>query len=472
MVLPEPSALEIPPPYATTSVPATDEHDMLLREQRPLPLEDDGQTALVLGCVAFSFYTSLYFIKTSLFAARWDGQLWRGIELKTALALSQSLGYLVGKLPAAILVPTLDLPQLPRAALVVLWSSGALTVCAGLAPGTLGVPCSALAAVFLASGWSLVVRFTEGRARTDAIVSVVSISWISASGLVKSVGALLMQIGLSEGLMVVACTLGGTAAATAAAIAMGAQPRPSAADEVLRGKRQRIVSIRADGARLLSRHGVGIGLTTLAYALCGTLRVFRDLFLPELFAELGADGRPEAFVFSEAALALLVSAAVGCFSRVADNWRALNAILALAIAGMCLVSVATLAWRARVLGGLAWVSCVGAGVLIAYMPVGCLLYDRLLGASGEQLTTTLLVIVSDAAATAGASALLLYKQFLWPRVAARRGGLDGVGDVSAFFASTSSAVGGAAAMLMLGSLVAFNRSVRFARERSSAREAG
>ncbi|KAJ1637136.1 hypothetical protein T492DRAFT_834785 [Pavlovales sp. CCMP2436] len=128
------------------------------------------RAALTLALAAFLFYSSIYFIKVSLFAARWTGHTWHGVEYKVALAIGQSTGYLVGLLVGA----------------------------SGLLPMYYGVPCIFLASGFLASAWSLMIRFLEGRSHTDAIVAFVSLSWIGVSGVVKTVGSALVKGGLSE----------------------------------------------------------------------------------------------------------------------------------------------------------------------------------------------------------------------------------------------------------------------------------
>lgn len=426
----------------------------------------DRHTAITLGISAFGFYSSIYFIKVCVFAARWSGHTWFDMDYKTALAIAQSTGYLVGKLPAALLTPKLGQTQLLWGVLVVVWCAGILVLALGVLPSAFGPPCLFLASACLASAWSLMMRFIEGRALTDAIVAVVSLSWIGVSGVVKTVGVQLVLSGLPERAMVVACACFGLVSGTSFALAMASRPPPSALDERVRGARRAMRSIRREGLLLLSRHGPGIALTTCAYMLCGTLRVYRDFFMPELFAEAGLQGHPASFALSEGCIALLVIVTVGSFARIGDNRLAYNVILVTATCGVLLVLAATLAWRHGVLGGLGWITAVGAGVFLMYMPIGCSFYDRLLGAACEQLTTTLLSVIQDASTTAGAAALLLYKEYGWrPARVAQAGGSS----ASAFFAAAATAVGALSAVLLLCATVAFDRSVGAARQRVRAK---
>ncbi|KAJ1637134.1 hypothetical protein T492DRAFT_340699 [Pavlovales sp. CCMP2436] len=118
------------------------------------------------------------------------------------------------------------------------------------------------------------------------------------------------------------------------------------------------------------------------------------------------------------------------------------------------------------MNGVAWITSVGAGIFLMYMPIGCTLYDRLLGAAHEQLTTTLLSIIQDAGTTLGTTLLLLYKLFVWPSVAARNGLDQGAAQ---FFSAASLIVGSVSALLLLVATFAFNHSVRTARLRGGER---
>lgn len=54
---------------------------------------------------------------------------------------------------------------------------------------------------------------------------------------------------------------------------------------------------------------------------------------------------------------------------------------------------------------------VGIGLYLAYAPLGSLMYDRLLAASGTPGTTVFLIFLSDATGYLGTTALLLLKNF-------------------------------------------------------------
>jgi len=279
-----------------------------------------------------------------------------------------------------------------------------------LAPQWLGVPLVACACVFLAPSWSFLQRFVEGRTHTEAIVALVSFSYIGVSGIVKSVGVKLLGYGLSERSMVVACVLFGVALGTASALVVVAQPPPSATDLRRRGPRQRITSLRAEGAMLFRRYGLGLSLSILAYVLCGTLRAYRDYFQLELFAAAEVEGVTSAFAMSEGTISVLVLSICALFSRVQSNSRAMHVIIAATVAGGALVAGLTLAWRAGRVCGFPWIVGVGCGTFLSYVPLGTMLFDRVLSAAEEHVTSTFLALVSDTCVLVGTAALLCYSQ--------------------------------------------------------------
>lgn len=438
------------------------------REAGKVGARRDRLVALKLGASAFSFYFAVLLIKLAPFAGTYPGERLCGLPMKSALALCQTIGYLCGKPLALVLVPKLRREDLRAGMLAALWGEG---LCLALAPrfGSAAIGAGLFAGgLFGASAWSLLVRACEGRARTDAIIAAASFCAVGMGGVAKAVGAaLIVARGLSNGAMVSSCAVGGICLGSCCAFLLCAQEPPSAADVRLRGERRALSSLRQQGARLLRRHGLGVLLSTCAYTTAGTLRAYRDFYQPELFQAVGLGGRPQLLAESELLIGACVLLCVGALSAVADSWRALNLIVWTAAGGGLLVAASSLALRAGALpSGFAWVGLVGCGLFLAYIPIGTVLYERLLAAAHEQLTTSLLSILSDGCVYLGTAALLLASAYA-PRTAAP--GAPGAAEaqqVRDFFAGAATVGGLAVLALMLLAGGAFNDSIRRTRLRS------
>lgn len=443
----------------------------------------DRWVAVKLAASAFCLYFGVLLIKLTPFAATYPGERLFGLPLKAVLALAQTLGYLTGKPLALMVVPKLKRGRLLAAMLFVLWGEGGTLA---LAPrfGGVATTCALfVGGLFGASAWGLIVRFCEGRARTDAIIACVSLCMMSMSGVAKGIGSMLMVVGgLGSGAMMSSCALCGTLVGTACALALAAQEAPSVADVALRGERRELSSLHEQGARLLRRHGAGIALTTLAYVIVGTLRAFRDFYQVELFEAVGLGGRPGLLAASELIVAACILLFTGALSLLSDSWLALNVIVCAAASGGLLVALSTAAFHAGLYArGFAWIVLVGAGLFLSYIPIGTVLYERLLAAAHEQLTSSLLSILSDASVLVGTSLLLLCDSYAAAHAGAaphgahagvlvRRGtaadGLE-VEGVRDFFSRAATAGGVAVLLLMCAAGIAFNRSVRRTRLRAS-----
>lgn len=444
----------------------------------------DRRTALGVTLSAFLYYASIYFIKYAMFAAEWKGESFRGMSFKSALAVAQPLGYLVGKGPALLLSPKLSRARLGSALLAVLWGAGLASIALGVGPAAAGVVGTGVMTAFLAPSWTLVMRAVEGRVLAEPIMAAVSTSWVGFAGVVRAIGTSMLAHGLAEREMVLVCTALGLAGGTCGALALGAQPPPSALDQLSRGARTHVASVRAAGAALFRRHSAGLCFLAAAYTLCGTLRGVRDAYLPELMKAVGVCDATASYAASELGSAALVLTLIASIGRVRLHTTAVRAILGLAAAGGALVGVSTVGFSRGWLRGYAWLSLVGAGGFMSYMPIGCVFFDRLIAAASERGTATLPSLLNDVLQmVANVLALHALERARARAVDAPPGGGRGGAWISAsgprpcahadvllldFFGRSALFAGAAVALLSALALLAFEHSIKRARESAAA----
>ncbi|MCA9570207.1 MAG: hypothetical protein KC656_20325, partial [Myxococcales bacterium] len=82
--------------------------------------------------------------------------------------------------------------------------------------------------------------------------------------------------------------------------------------------------------------------------------------------------------------------------------------------GTIAVGVSTALYQAGTLSGETWMITVGLGLYLAYVPYGCILFDRLIAAVGVTATAGFLIYVTDAFGYLGSVALMLYKDLGTP----------------------------------------------------------
>ncbi len=357
---------------------------------------------------AFTAYFCMYAFRKPFAAAAFEGEL-GGVELKIALVIAQVVGYALSKFIGIKLVSELS-PSRRAAALLGLIAAAELALLAfAVAP-----PGGKVVAIFfnglpLGAVWGLVYGFLEGRRTSELLGAGLSTSYIVASGAVKSVGALWLGAGLSESWMPFVTGLCFAPLFVVAVWLLRQLPPPSPRDEAARTKRGPMTGPQRRA--FLQRYAFGLITLTGLYMFLTAYRDFRDNFAAEIWSALGWGDEPAVFTASELPVALLVMAALASIYRIRGNRVALLAIHALMAAGTVLIGGATLLFDAGVISGAVWMVALGIGLYLAYVPYGCVLFDRLIAATGTVGTAVFMIYVTDAFGYAGSVGLLLFKNF-------------------------------------------------------------
>lgn len=356
---------------------------------------------------AFSCYLCMYAFRKPIAAATFAGQVLLGVDAKTVFLIAQVLGYAASKFLGIKVVSELDPKRRARSILL----------CMGLAELSLvlfaALPNSVAALAMIANGlslgmiWGMVFGFLEGRQTSDLLGAGLCASFIVGSGVAKSTGLKLLGWGVGEKWMPAATGLVFTAPMLLCIYLLSQLPPPSASDQALRAPRAPM-----DGAArraFFARYALGLVLLVAPYVLLTALRDFRDNFSVEIWKALGYEGAPAILTTTEipvAIVALLGVAAIGVFR---SNRHALLAIHGLLVGGAILVGVSTLAFRAQLIGPVAWMIALGIGLYVAYVPYNCVLFDRLVAAAGSKANAGFLIYVADAFGYGGSVATQLYK---------------------------------------------------------------
>jgi hypothetical protein len=234
-------------------------------------------------------------------------------------------------------------------------------------------------------------------------------SFILASGVVKSVGKSLLLQGVDERWMPALTGLMFTPLLLLAVAALTQLPPPSPADEAARVRRAPM-DAKARAA-MFAAHAPALVLLVAVYVVLTALRDFRDNFAAEIWAELGFKNAAGIFSLSEIPVAAIVLVGLGVLSLVRDNRRAVGFNFAFVALGFAVVGLATLGWQMGLLGPVAWMIALGAGVYMAYTPFNGMLFDRLIAATGQVGTAGFLIYVADSCGYIGSVSLLLARYF-------------------------------------------------------------
>jgi len=358
---------------------------------------------------AFGAYACIYAFRKPFTAGSFTDPA-HGPGFKTWLVLAQVLGYTVSKFIGIRVIA--ELPPRKRAAALVLLVgiAQAALLAFAVVPPPYRLVCLFLNGLPLGLVFGLVLGFLEGRRMTEAFVAGLCASFILADGLTKSVGAYVLQAGVSEAWMPFCA--GALFMLPLAGFVWMLQriPPPSNADIAARA--QRAPMGQAERRAMFRRHAPGLAAITLAYLLVTILRSLRADFAPELWAGLGTKPDPSVFTRSELWVVLGVLLVNGFMVLVRDNRRAFLLGLGTMLAGFVLIGGTLWAQAAGRLGPFPFMVLLGLGLYVPYVAVHTTIFERLIAMTRDRANLGFLIYLADAFGYLGYVAVMMVKN-LW-----------------------------------------------------------
>lgn len=377
------------------------------RVTRWLARASPGLFATYAVVMAFTTYFAMYSFRKPFAAAHYADAVAWGLDLKSALIISQLCGYALSKMLGIKF--NSEMPPQRRAwalLLLIAWAEAALVVFA-IVPPEGKVIALFLNGLPLGTVWGIVFSFLEGRRTSEILGAGLSCAYVVASGAVKSIGAALLGAGVSESWMPAATGALFLPVFVAAVYGLSLVPPPSDADMAARTEREPMSA--AERRAFLWRYGSGLVMLVVVYLLLTAYRDFRDNFAAEIWADLGSDKQASVFTLTEIPIALSVMLVLGLLYLVKNNRRGLIYTYLIMASGAALIGLGTVAFDAGLIPPMPWMILVGLGLYLAYVPYGCVLFDRTIAALEIVATAVFLIYVSDAVAYGGSVGVVLYK---------------------------------------------------------------
>jgi hypothetical protein len=367
--------------------------------------------SLFAGTAAFSTYFAMYAFRKPFTAATfedvagWDFTL----DYKVALVIAQVLGYALSKVIGIKVISEMGHDRRALAIVGLIGLSWLALIGFALAPAPWNVAALFLNGLPLGLIWGLVFSYVEGRRTSEVLGAILCASFILSSGVVKSVGKALLNVGVPDLWMPAAAGLVFMPLLLVSVLALSRIPPPDAADEAARVRRGPM-----DGptrAAFLRAYGPGVVLLVVAYVLFTAVRDLRDNFAAEIWTALGFGETAAIFTASELPVAVIALGSLAAIMLVRDNLRALLVIHGIVMLGAGLLGGATLAFQFDLISPVVWMILSGAGLYMAYTPFNAMLFDRMIAATGQVGTAGFLIYLADASGYVGSVALLLVRNF-------------------------------------------------------------
>ena len=388
---------------------------------------------------AFTAYFCMYAFRKPFAAATYEGPvvslLGSDFQQKTLFVVSQILGYAISKyLGVRVCSETSRRMRFRWLVGLVLLAECAL-ILFGLAPQNM--PVLKVLAIFanglpLGMVWGLVVLYLEGRRTSELLLTGLSCSFIVASGIVKDVGRALLAGAsfplptpeswnwaipnpfppISDFWMPAATGSIFLAPFVLSVWLLNLIPEPTERDRMERTCRQPMM--REDRLRFVRRYAVGIFAALAAYTALTAYRDYRDNYVVEAYTDLGYnyEGNKAIVSRTELMVAFGVMATLSQLYRIRDNRFGLIAIHGVMAFGLLLTGGATLLLDRGLIDGFWWMTLIGLGAYLAYVPFNAMLFDRVIASTGFIGTAVFGIYLADAVGYSGSVGMQIGKDVI------------------------------------------------------------
>lgn len=359
---------------------------------------------------AFSTYACMYAYRRAFTAAGFEGyDIW-GVDLKTALIISQVIGYTISKFLGIKIISEMTPNKRAWSIIGFIGMAHLALLFFWLVPPPYNIVFLFLNGLPLGMVWGLVFSFLEGRKNTELLGAGLSVSFIVSSGFVKSVGTWLMQnFQISEFAMPFATGMVFLVPLVFFVWMLNQIPPPTEQDEELRVKR--VPMSGKERWLFFKQFALGISLMTLCYMCLTAYRDLRDNYALEIFEAIGFGNDYAIFTRTEAPIALVVLIVMASLMLIKNNRNALIVNHFIIGFGLILIGAATLGFQGGFISPYWWMVLVGLGSYLGYVPFNCILFDRFIATYRTLANAGFLIYIADSFGYLSSVGVLLYKNF-------------------------------------------------------------
>lgn len=381
-------------------------------QRAPLPVF----TAFAIAA-SFSTYFCMYAFRKPFAAASFLGadgnaiKFWSSaVDLKTALIISQILGYALSKYIGIKVCSEVTRARRATMLITMILLALAALILYGVLPDQWKFVGIFLGGLPLGMVWGLVVWYLEGRTVSEVLLAGLSCSFIIASGVVKDVGRHLMgDWGVTEGWMPAVTGSLFLIPFFISVWLLNQLPRPTERDELARTHREPMSAI--DRVAFVRSFFWGLLLLVIAYFFLTAYRDYRDNYQVEMFSALDYpyDAHKTIITKAETLVAFGVLVPLGLLFLIRNNRWGLIGTYAIMIIGLLILGGSTWAMENNRIDGFWWMTLVGLGAYLAYVPYGSVLFDRLMASTHVVGTAVFAIYIMDALGYTGSVAVQIYR---------------------------------------------------------------
>ena len=365
-------------------------------------------TPLFAALVCFAAYASITAFRKAFNVAPYEGHQILGLDYKVVLVITQVAGYMASKFYGIKFIS--ELKKLGRGKLIIFLIG--ISWLAWLLFALVPPPYNFWALLFngfpLGMLWGVLFSYVEGRRATDFIGASLAVSFIFGPGLAKSTAQMVMNNwGVSQYWMPFVVSLLFFFPLLVFIYLLEKIPPPDAAD--IAHRTERVPMLAADRKRFLKTFLPGIIFLVLIYIFVTVLREVRDGFMADMWRASGTPFEAGVFAQTETLISLAILVLVASLVVIKNNSRAFIIAQLIMLTGFLLSGLVTWLYLEQKVDTFYWMTLVGLGLYMTYIPYNSILFDRMLAAFRYSANVGFLIYLADSFGYLASVSVLLTK---------------------------------------------------------------
>ncbi len=384
---------------------------MMLRFRNALE-RYDVLFVIYTSAAAFMAYLCAYAFRKPFTAGSYENIVgWDyDIDFKVALVIAQVFGYMLSKFIGIKVVSEMTKSRRAITIFLLLMVAELTLIAFPLVPAPYNIALLFINGLPLGMIWGLVFGFVEGRRTTEILGACLGVTFIVASGWVRSIGKwLIVDMGIPDIWMPAVAGALFTPLLILSVIGLANIPPPSALDIAERQKREPMN--KAARKQFFMKFAPGIILLVLAFMFLTGMRDFRDNFESELWHALGYGDESGIFAYIGIRVAFFVLFGLAVMVVIKNNTKAFFANHIVILMGVTVVGGSTLLFELAMIEAKTWMVALGAGLYTAYIPFNCFMFDRMIASLQVAANAGFIMYLADSAGYLGSVSIMLYRAF-------------------------------------------------------------
>jgi len=369
----------------------------------------DTYVAIFASVITFLTYASVYaFRKPFTVGSFSKAPLIFGMDYKDALVITQVLGYMFSKFYGIKFIAELKRFGRGKLILLLVGISWMALLLFAVVPAPFNIIFLLINGFPLGIIWGIVFSFVEGRKATDFIGASLAVSFIFSSGFVKSV-AKYLQVSFNISDWWLPFTTGLVFIVPLLLFVFLLEKIPPPSEEDIESRIVRLPMNKMERKKFFNEFKYGLILLVILYVFLTVFRDIRDNFAADIWKELGFGNEPSVFTATEVPITIIVLIMIGSMIIIRNNKRALVITHIIIVAGFLLAGISSWMFINHYLSPFMWMTLVGLGLYMGYIPFNCILFERLIATFRNGGNVGFLIYIADSFGYLGSVVVIISK---------------------------------------------------------------